>query len=139
MLTSAWFSFGAGTLCTKHLLWLRRSRKSSADLAARRQETDSCPHAGSLKRAARRSEDDVQLVGELGGGAEQSSSILHDPDFSSATRWSPWGHRVLLKAERERVSNPRRVPHAHRPPVTAVSPEAHASNSFVEDYLCLPE
>jgi hypothetical protein len=32
-----------------------------------------------------------QLVGGLGGGAEQSSSILHDPD---------------LKAERERVSNP---------------------------------
>lgn len=64
-----------------------------------------CPHAGSLKRAARRSGDDVQLVGELGGGAEQSSSILHDPDFSAATHRSPRGHRVLLKTERERVSN----------------------------------
>lgn len=98
MLTSAWFSFGAGTVCTKHLLWLRRPRRSSADLPTCGQETNSCPHAGSLKRAARRSVDDVQLVAELGGGAEQPSSILHDPDLSAAACRDSgmWGRSILL-------------------------------------------
>src|SRR5688572_10597972 len=92
MPTSAWFSAGAGTACTKHLFGLSRRFAAVRARRARGLETDLCPHAVLFKRLARRSSDLGQLVRGLGGGAEQSSSLLQDPD---------------VKTERERVSYPR--------------------------------
>jgi len=99
MLSSAWFSCSAETVCTKHLLRLSRPRRSSADLPIRGLETIPCPHAGPLKRSARRPVGDVQLGCELGGGAEQSSSILQGPDLipPSPSLWSLWAARSAVQ------------------------------------------
>jgi len=91
MNASALFSTGAGTACTKHLFRLSRREAAVRVRRTRDLETDLCPHVAPFTELTRRSEDRVQLIFGVGGGAEQSSSIYRDPE---------------MKAERERVSNP---------------------------------